>query len=291
MAAAVTVVVPTRDRPEALGRCLAALTSQTCPGVEAVVVDDGSADAAAVERAAAAGGARLVRLPGRGAAAARNAGVDAARGDVVCFTDDDCEPAPEWAARLVARIRAGAGAAAGRTVAADPHDRLAAAAETIAGHLAEHARAADGTTSFSATNNVACRLDVAQAVRFDESFPAAGGEDRDWCARLVAAGHRIEWTPDALVAHRPALTLAGFWRQQAAYGAGSSRFRRGSGAPAVERLPFYARLLRRGFEQGAAVGTLVVASQLAAATGVARDRVSAGGRAGRSSAAPPLRAR
>ena len=67
----VSVVVPTRDRPDRLAICLAALERQTVPELEIVVVDDASRDAAAVAAVvAAAPRARLVRGTGRGPAAA-----------------------------------------------------------------------------------------------------------------------------------------------------------------------------------------------------------------------------
>ena len=53
----ISIVVPTRDRPEALARCLGALASQDLDGIEVVVVDDGSRDRGAVEAVASAHGA------------------------------------------------------------------------------------------------------------------------------------------------------------------------------------------------------------------------------------------
>ena len=102
---AVSVVVPTRDRPSQLDACLAAIEAQTARSYEVVVVDDGSVDAAAVSAVVArAPHARLVRGGGRGPAAARNLGAAAARGPVLCFTDDDCRPEPGWIEALVAGV-------------------------------------------------------------------------------------------------------------------------------------------------------------------------------------------
>jgi hypothetical protein len=270
----VTIVVPTRDRPEALRRCLAALVAQTCDELETVVVDDGSADEAAVARAAAEAGARLVRLDGRGAAAARNAGVAAARGEVVCFTDDDCEPEPEWAERLAARIGDVAAAAAGRSVAADPHDALAAAHESIAAHLRDEARTADGrrgsrprTTSPAAAGwRWPCRSTRATSARAARTGLVRPPRRARPSARVRAGRGRPTW---------PLLTPARFLRKEAAYAAGSSRFRRTSGAPAST-----ARVLRPPppprVRAGPRVGLLVLSAQVAAAVGVASDHVSGG---------------
>src|SRR5689334_16652123 len=198
----VSVVVPTLNQPDRLAVCLAALERQTEADLEIVVVDDASRDAAAVAAVVlAAPRARLVRGAGRGPAAARNAGVRAARAAVVCFTDDDCEPVPAWAAALTARVAGaatpGPDAAAGPTRNGRPRSVVAAAAQAVATHLAEATIDAAGHMRFAPTSNLACRAEVCAAVPFDESYPLAAGEDRDWCARLVASGRTLAFVPEA----------------------------------------------------------------------------------------------
>src|SRR5256885_10298162 len=101
MAAAVSVVVATHDRPAALAACLASLARLEPPpgGFEVVVVDDGSPDPPDDVLAAAADrlDVRLVRRERSGGPAiARNDGVQQARGRVLAFTDDDCRADPAW---------------------------------------------------------------------------------------------------------------------------------------------------------------------------------------------------
>jgi glycosyltransferase involved in cell wall biosynthesis len=265
----VTVVVPTRDRPAGLRRCLAALRAQDLPGLEIVVADDGSRDAAAVAAAVAATpGARLVRTGGRGPAAARNAGAAAARAPVVCFTDDDCAPEPGWAAALAAALDAGADAAVGRARPPREHGPGAAAWQVICDHLTLASRRDAGAgVGFGPSCTLACRAAVAAAVPFDERFERAAGEDRDLCARLTAAGHRLVLAPAAVVVHHHELGLRAFWRQQVNYGRGALRFR-ATHRRAPEPPGFYARLLVRGLRRGPAVGALVALAQLATAAGM-----------------------
>ncbi len=90
--------------PGPLARCLAALDGQRGVRLEVLVVDDGSRDPADIRRIAASHGVRLLRLEGGGPAAARNAGIRAARGSVVLLTDDDCIPSPDWAAELARAV-------------------------------------------------------------------------------------------------------------------------------------------------------------------------------------------
>ena len=96
----ISVIVPARDAAALLPSLFAALDRTTFDGPwETVVVDDASTDATA--DIAAEWGARVVRLPSQsGPAAARNAGLAAARAPLIAFTDADCEPSPGWLSGL-----------------------------------------------------------------------------------------------------------------------------------------------------------------------------------------------
>jgi glycosyltransferase involved in cell wall biosynthesis len=88
---AVSVVMPTRNRAELLKRSIASIRAQTFSDFELIVINDGSTDHTA-EVLAAIGDPRLRVIHnalGGGAAAARNAGIAAARGEFLAFQDDD----------------------------------------------------------------------------------------------------------------------------------------------------------------------------------------------------------
>lgn len=277
----VSVVVPTKDRPEKLRRCLAALAGPH----ELVVVDDGSAERELVAGIASDAGARLVRLDGQGPAAARNAGVEAASGDVVCFTDDDCEPEAGWVEALVAQIVVGeVQSASGRTVVTDDASAADRAWHAIADEL-QRAAAVPGSPSpgFAPTCNLACSRDLLEELPFDESFPAAAGEDRDWAARASARGMAPRFVPDAVVVHRPDLDARSFLRQQYRYGRGAARFRTAELDRRLGSASFYVGLLRAGFAAGLTPGALVSAAQLATAAGTLAELTA------RSAAGPPGR--
>lgn len=108
----VTVVVPTYQRRELLGRTLDALERQTYPSerLEVIVVDDGSSDGTAgslAERDPPWTMTVLRNETNSSAAAARNRAVATAHADVLAFTDDDCRPVPTWLESLVAGLRTG----------------------------------------------------------------------------------------------------------------------------------------------------------------------------------------
>ena len=281
----VSIVVPTRDRPDRLRACLDALGGQ---GDELVVVDDGSREPEAVAEAARDAGAELIRLEGAGPASARNAGARATRGEVVCFTDDDCEPQADWAARLTAPLLAGAGACAGGlTVAAADGSAADRAWEAIVDHLQRTgADAGSPSPGFAPTCNLAATRELLGALPFDESFPAAAGEDRDWSARAAALGRTPLLVPEAVVVHRPELRTRSFLRQQFAYGRGASRYRAGDDGRRPGSPSFYAGLIRAGFARGPAPGALVLLAQAATVGGALAQRSSSGSPASADSSSP-----
>jgi glycosyltransferase involved in cell wall biosynthesis len=248
----ISVVVPTRDRPELLQRCLVALEKQTVP-VEIVVVEDSE---------------------GRGPAWARNEGVRRARGEIIAFTDDDCAPFPNWAETLAKPILAGkAQATAGPTHMAAGATSADLAWEAIVSYLQEQATK-PGTSSpgFAATANLACSRDLLDQLPFDESFPAAAGEDRDWAERTAAQGAAPRFVAQALVLHQVGMRMRGFLRQQYRYGRGAAKYRSAGVGRPPGSITFYARLLRSGFAVGSAPGLLVCAAQGAALVGVITSR-------------------
>lgn len=95
-----SVIVCTRDRPAMLQACLASLAAQAAPPGEVVVVDN-SADGGAAQIAQGRPGVVYVHEPRPGLSVARNAGLAAARGAFVAFTDDDVELDSDWTREIV----------------------------------------------------------------------------------------------------------------------------------------------------------------------------------------------
>src|SRR5690606_354155 len=99
--AEVSVTISTRDRPDALARCLAALTRGSTLPAEVVVVDQSSDDEATrtvADEYAAFWDVVYVRDQPRGLAAAQNTALAAATRPIAANTDDDCLPDSEWIA-------------------------------------------------------------------------------------------------------------------------------------------------------------------------------------------------
>jgi len=260
----ISVVVPTRDRPAPLARCLDALARQVGAEPEIVVVDDGSADPTSVRAVAERyPRTRIVRLEGRGPAAARNAGVQAASGTILLLTDDDCIPDPAWVRTLAESLsRDDVDAAGGLTVSPRGASAIVRATEVVIRHVEEHA-------GLLATANLGCRRQLFLDFPFDESFPLAAGEDRDWTARVRAGGRQVVRERSALVVHAPALDLRRFWRQHVRYGM-AARTLMSRGTSRFQRPTFYRDLVRTGFREGPLVGVFVLVAQVATAIGYVR---------------------
>lgn len=98
----ISVVIPSRNDAAFLATCLEAISRQTRPPDEVIVVDADSTDAtAAVARAA---GARVVRPPRLGIWPATAAGFDAASGTLLARLDADSVPAPDWLEQVERRM-------------------------------------------------------------------------------------------------------------------------------------------------------------------------------------------
>jgi GT2 family glycosyltransferase len=223
-APACTVVVPTHDRPGPLAACLEAVAALTPPpgGFHVVVVDDGSSEP--VSAASSINGVEVAvvrREEAGGPAAARNAGIERARGELIAFTDDDCRPEPGWLAALHAAWAGRADVGLGGTVVNGlAHNRFSEASQVV--HDAAHAYRNRPEPRFFASANVAFSARaLAELGGFDTALLTA--EDGDLCDRWIASGRRLEPVPGAVVVHEHPLAAREFVRQHIAYGRGVGR--------------------------------------------------------------------
>ena len=161
MALTASVVIPTRNRAERLQALLESLDAQEAP-VEVIVVEDSD---------------------GRGPAAVRNGGWRRAKGDVICFLDDDVVVDPGWARALLDAHEANPNAVLqGRT---EPHPE-----EAETQHAFSRSKAITGLDWNYQTCNIAYPRDLLERLGgFDESYRFASAEDTDlgWRAREAGA--------------------------------------------------------------------------------------------------------
>ncbi len=238
----VSVVVPVRDAAGTLPGCLQALAGLNPAPLEILLLDNGSTDGSlAILRAFAARRAgvptRVLEESRPGAAAARNAGIREARGDVVAFTDADCLPDAAWLEHLTLPFAdPSVGAVAGRVTAAPPASTLELFSALLTLRSPEaparHVRWTPWDGGFP-TANLAVRRGLLNAVGGFDADLAVSGEDYDLCARLYEQGAAIAYTPEAAVAHRHRTTLRGLLRQAFGFGHGHAFLLRRHGGPGL----------------------------------------------------------
>ena len=210
----ISVVLPVRDGLPWLEGQLDALAAQLCEVPwEVVVADNGSSDGStATARAWADRDTRMRVLDAsarRGPGAARNAGVRAARGELLAFCDADDVVQPGWLQACVAALTEAdvvAGIFDMATLNGRPGAETAAAATRQLGFLPAGLAA-----------NLAVRRQAFDAVGgFNEDLLV--GEDIDLSWRLQLQGFRFAVAREALVAKREPQALAPLFRLGLAYG-------------------------------------------------------------------------
>lgn len=212
----ISVVVPAYNAADTINRCLESLAHQTLPreSYETIVVDDGSLDGTGA-RVQAHDGVRLLTQDHAGPAAARNLGSQHAQGDIVLFTDADCEPAPAWIEQMVipfldARVVGVKGAYLTRQQEVVPRF-VQLEYEDKYDHMAQ-----EEFIDFIDTYAAGYRRDVFLTNGgFDPAFPVASVEDQELSFRLAEQGHRLVFMPEALVYHwgHPR-NLWAYWRRK-----------------------------------------------------------------------------
>lgn len=216
----VSVVVCTRDRPDDLGRCIAALLRCEPPPGEIVVVDNSPVAGRLAEIVARHPAIRLVHEPTPGLSRARNTGVAAATGRIIAFTDDDVEVPENWIEALARPFAdPSVGAVTGPVLPARLHTAAEAAFEFDLGglasslvprdfgpHFVRNARfLAPEVWKIGAGANMSIRAEALRGAGFFDERLGAGAagcsEDSEFLYRMLAAGWTCRYRPECFVHH------------------------------------------------------------------------------------------
>jgi glycosyltransferase involved in cell wall biosynthesis len=204
-----SVVVPTHNRAELLDEAVRSLCAQDYPAdrYEVVVVDDGSTDRSPDVAAGWEGRfphVRVLRRTHEGANAARNAGLAAARGDPICFVDDDQAMPPSWLRALVqGALRFPEAGCAGGPIML----RLEGRPPRSCGQepLGEGELSLGSEYRFVEQvwgGNMALRRHAVDRIGAFREFRMLGGNEIEWQQRARAAGIPIVYVPGAYLYHR-----------------------------------------------------------------------------------------
>ncbi len=216
----VTVIVPTRNRAELLRECVEGLSATDYPKFDLIVVDNESDEPEAVRLLGKlqAGGAKILKVDGPfNYSALNNRAVEEARGEVLCFLNNDVEMVDrDWLALLVTHaVRPHIGAVGARLLYPDGTVQHAGVYTGIGGGAAHaHRFQAEGDPGYFERARLPQRVTAvtgACLVVEREKFVAVGGFDEeqfpvafndvDLCLKLNARGWQSFYEPRAVLIH------------------------------------------------------------------------------------------
>ena len=232
VAETMSVVVCTRDRPQALARCLTTLQRCSPPPDEIVVVDNAPGSAATREVCGTFPGVRYVTEPIPGLSRARNTGIEAATGSIIAFTDDDVEVSSSWIGGLKAGfLDETVACVTGLVLPVSLHSEAAFAFEMDYGGLGGSFLSrlfgpdfldmtfgeAPQVWRIGAGANMAFRREAFEHVGLFDVRLGAGAtgcsEDSEFWYRLLAAGYFCRYEPAAVVHHQHRDSISALRRQ------------------------------------------------------------------------------
>lgn len=217
--ALISVAIATRDRPQALARCLESLRANRVQPAEVVVADQSSGPE--TRSVVAAAGARWVEGGGNGLAGGQNAAFRHATMPLIAVLDDDCVADFGWIEQLERAFAADPELAllGGRVLALPAAgERTFAVASRTSTKRREFSRPS-APWQVASGNNFALRRDWFERVgggdeRLGPGTPGQGALDIDLFYRVLRAGGRALYDPDAIVRHEPATRSARLERRR-----------------------------------------------------------------------------
>jgi GT2 family glycosyltransferase len=215
--AKVSVVIATYNGARTLQSCLDSLGKLNYPNYEVILVDDGSTDRVP-EIAKQFSSVRYIRQENQGLSAARNAGIRAATGEIVAFTDDDCRADEDWLYYLASDLLRSDFAGIGGHNFLPPEDSCVAAAVVVSPGGPAHVMLTDREAEHIPGCNMAFYKWVLEQVgMFDPIFRKAG-DDVDICWRMQDSDLKIGFSAAGFVWHYRRSTVKAYLKQQAGYG-------------------------------------------------------------------------
>jgi glycosyltransferase involved in cell wall biosynthesis len=233
-----SVIVASYNSRRTIANCLESLRRQvTDRAFEVVVVDssnDGTGDLVAEQFPEV----RLLRFEERKYPGdARNAGIEAARADIVASVDADCEAREDWVEQILEAHRDPSVAIGGAIGNANPASYVGWAA-----YLCEFSHWMPGAPRRWLTDIATANMSYKKWVfqKYGRFIEGTYGSDTDFNWRLGRDGHRLLWTPSMVVTHRSIEDFGQFLRHEFKHGRDCGRMRVASQKFSRLRRWFYA---------------------------------------------------
>jgi glycosyltransferase involved in cell wall biosynthesis len=213
----VSVIIPVYNDAKRLTLCLSALEQQTYPQAqyEVIVIDNASDPEQNIAGVVAQFGQTIAAYEAvPGSYAARNTGIDIARGEVIAFTDADCIPAPNWIETGVSALLStpNCGLVAGRIEIFFQNPDCLTSVELYESVMAFQQQEHLEKYQYGSTANVFTFKRVLNQVgRFDAAVKSNG--DYEWGRRVAAAGFQQRYAADVCIAHPARRTFAELFKR------------------------------------------------------------------------------
>lgn len=193
----VSVVVPGKNSEKTISKCIEPLMNQSYPNVEVIYVDNNSQDK--TKEIASKYPVKVLSEIREGSFIARNNGARNASGEVLVFTDSDCIAEKDWVENLVKPILEEQEISSiGKIISAEGSTWSAIEQQTFEDLIKEVEKG--GYASRAYTGNLAIKKTVFDGLGgFDENI--IWNADTDFSVRLVKAGYKIKYVPEAKVKH------------------------------------------------------------------------------------------
>ena len=198
----ISVIVPAKNAEKTIVPCLTAILAQQGrrDQFEVILVDDGSSDETA--KLAEKLGITVIRQKNAGPAAARNAGARMARGEIIAFTDADCEPDCNWLVHLTAPFSNPDVVAVKGAYKTRQKSMVARFVQQEYESKYERLMKQD-SIDFIDTYSAAYRREIfIENGGFNPIFPVPSVEDQELSFRLARKDYRMVFAPKAVVYHQ-----------------------------------------------------------------------------------------
>ena len=213
----ISIIIPAYNAAHTLEACIQALQQQiTDETYEIIVVNDASTDNT-VNVATAVGADHIISKGKLGKSGTRNAGAQAAQGDILLFTDSDCEPLPNWIERMITPFRQDPNIIGVKGAYYSRQTELVARFTQVEVEERYDRMSQLPTTNFIDTYAAAYKRHIfLENGGFDTSLPEV--EDQDFSFRLAAKGYKMVFVPEARVYHRHTISASHYFRRKFAIG-------------------------------------------------------------------------
>jgi len=211
----VSIIVPAYNAEKTIKRLIDSFLKQNyTKDYEVIIVDDGSSDST-VKIVSQYKNIRLIRQNNSGPAAARNRGAFEANGEIILFTDSDCEVSSGWIEQMIAPLKESPEVIGVKGVYQTRQKEFIARFVQLEYEDKYDKMKKDSYIDFIDTYSAGFKKEAFLNIGgYDSTFPVACAEDVDLSYRLAKKGYKMVFNPKAIVFHTHPATLKSYLRKK-----------------------------------------------------------------------------